>query len=533
MDLDDSKAFTVEEVHAMRVVSSDVLNALMDKAFDEENAYLEEGLMCDPDDPSTDATRGILIHILSTSYKVQYSVLTRSTLSGPSYNKIVADISSQPANTSEPRNPYSLPSAGSIFPSLKKRKASPISDEQHPPNKLRNFANERRKRRRLVDKITVGHQVTLKVRTKLLKITEALPIDLQVFKIYPATFGGYQGLDWRCPQRYRGRTLDDLIEKEKFTYIAWDGTLLTSPFADHDSNISSRSGKTPRPLIDTEGVVFGVLAGRPNDDQWLRASERLYEAMSSEASNANFADESQHHPKILHHGRGDFPAINAGITPGQGSKFPHMVNLGIYEDMIERLIKNKDLQYLADWHNWCVKAWWPDLYYRLRSCLDKLHSHPTYGEGLERITPAGIYPAAAFNFGPNVATDPHRDVKNFAFGLCSIQPVGPFNPDAGGHIFFDDLKLIVRFPSGSVILIPSATLTYANIRVAEGDERASFTQYFPAGILRFVENGFRTEKSIKARSKKAELELHEKKSKGSVIGMRLWKKLSDLVDIQE
>ncbi|KAJ3564450.1 hypothetical protein NP233_g8288 [Leucocoprinus birnbaumii] len=382
MELDVNNGFDVEEVHAVKVVGSELLKRLMDHAFEEENVYLEQGLMCDPDAIGIEAD-------------------------------------------SKPRMPT-------------KRKGVPITGEERPPQK----------------------------------------------------------------------------KKQKYTYVSWDG-------------------KTPRPLIDTAGVVFGVLAGRPNDDEWLRASERLYEAMRIEASGANFTDESLHDPKVLHHGRGHFPAINAGITPGQGSQFPHMVDLKIYDEMISRLLKNKDLQYLADWHSWCIKAWSPDLYDRLKACLDKLHAHPIYGEGLERITPAGIFPAAAFNFGPNATTDPHRDVKNYAFGWCSIQPVGPFKSEKGGHIFFDDLRLVVQFPSGSVILIPSATLTHANIRVTEGDERASFTQYFPAGILRFVENGFRTEKKIKKslKSHKAKLEFHERKSKGSEIGMRIWKRLPELIEV--
>lgn len=146
-----------------------------------------------------------------------------------------------------------------------------------------------------------------------------------------------------------------------------------------------------------------------------------------------------------------------------------------------------------------------------------------------RLTPAGVYPTAAFNFGPNVWTFRHRDIKNYAFGWCAIQSLGPFNSETGGHLVLDDLERVVEFPSGSVILIPSATLTHANIHVAKGEKRASFTQYFPGGILRFVDNKFQTEVSIKKKGKKAWEALQETKAKGWEIGMSIYKKLSELV----
>lgn len=68
----------------------------------------------------------------------------------------------------------------------------------------------------------------------------------------------------------------------------------------------------------------------------------------------------------------------------------------------------------------------------------------------------------------------HKDVRNCPFVWCAIQALGRFDPRKGGHLVLWDLKLIIEFPP---VLIPFATLTHSNIPVADGDVRASFTQY--------------------------------------------------------
>ncbi|KJA14627.1 hypothetical protein HYPSUDRAFT_208543 [Hypholoma sublateritium FD-334 SS-4] len=78
-----------------------------------------------------------------------------------------------------------------------------------------------------------------------------------------------------------------------------------------------------------------------------------------------------------------------------------------------------------------------------------------------------VFPATAFNFGPRVCTESHRDQLNLAFGWCSIQALGWFDPELGRHLVLDDIKKIIEFPAGSLILIPSATLTHRNLPVRD------------------------------------------------------------------
>jgi hypothetical protein len=117
---------------------------------------------------------------------------------------------------------------------------------------------------------------------------------------------------------------------------------------------------------------------------------------------------------------------------------------------------------------------------------------------LNRIFPRSVYPCAAFNFGKSVCCHKHRDVMNCPFGFCAIVALGDFNPKDGGHLILWEMRLVVEFPHGSTILIPSATVTHSNIPVDEnGGTRLSFTQYCPGGLFRYVDNGFRTQEALK------------------------------------
>ena len=96
-------------------------------------------------------------------------------------------------------------------------------------------------------------------------------------------------------------------------------------------------------------------------------------------------------------------------------------------------------------------------------------------------------------------TDPHTDPGNLSWGRCVITSCGKFNADLGGHIVLWDLGLVVRFPPGSTIILPSALLTHSNVKIQPGEERFSLTQYTAGGLLRWVYNGFVSDKSLLAR----------------------------------
>ena len=114
---------------------------------------------------------------------------------------------------------------------------------------------------------------------------------------------------------------------------------------------------------------------------------------------------------------------------------------------------------------------------------------------LRRVFDNCIYAAATFNIGPKVSTYVHTDHLNFAAGWCAVFALGDFDPAKGGHLVIWDLGLVIEFPSGSLIFLPSAILRHSNIPVQENESRHSFTQYTAGGLFRWAECGFQSQKS--------------------------------------
>lgn len=55
---------------------------------------------------------------------------------------------------------------------------------------------------------------------------------------------------------------------------------------------------------------------------------------------------------------------------------------------------------------------------------------------------------------------------------------------------------MIEFPSGSTILIPSATVHHGNTALQPGEMRCSVTQYCAGGLFRWVDYGFKSAKSL-------------------------------------
>ena len=106
---------------------------------------------------------------------------------------------------------------------------------------------------------------------------------------------------------------------------------------------------------------------------------------------------------------------------------------------------------------------------------------------LSRNFQNSVYPMVCFNFGPSVTTFEHQDQKNLPNGWCAVTALGDFDASKGGHLIFRQLGLAVRFPSGSTVLFPSATLLHGNTSIQQGETRSSITQYAAGGLFRWVD----------------------------------------------
>ncbi|KAG6825349.1 hypothetical protein H0H92_004011 [Tricholoma furcatifolium] len=201
----------------------------------------------------------------------------------------------------------------------------------------------------------------------------------------------------------------------------------------------------------------------------------------------------------IQHKRGEFPVVNVGVTMGLGATYPTNLATGRHKAMMDNLLSHPAIIQMANFADAAFNLWAPHLHKKYRDHLFSLWDHHP---NLRRIFTRSIYPAAAFNFGPNVFTVTHRDCMNAPGGLCAIQALGNFDSTKGGHMVFPNLGLVVEFPPGALILVPSAIVTHGNIPVQQGDVRASFTQYCAGGLFRFVQNGFCTEAVLKRENPK-------------------------------
>ncbi|KAF8057805.1 hypothetical protein FPV67DRAFT_1565958 [Lyophyllum atratum] len=125
--------------------------------------------------------------------------------------------------------------------------------------------------------------------------------------------------------------------------------------------------------------------------------------------------------------------------------------------------------------------------------MDQLCAHDP---DLKRNWPRSVFAAAVFNLGPQTVCYRHKDFANLPYGWCAITALGSFDPQLGGHIVLWQLGLVVEFPPGSTILIPSAVIEHSNAPVRAHETRYSFTQYSAGGLFRWAEHGMKSDKEF-------------------------------------
>jgi hypothetical protein len=139
-----------------------------------------------------------------------------------------------------------------------------------------------------------------------------------------------------------------------------------------------------------------------------------------------------------------------------------------------------------------------------------------------------VFACATFNFGPATCTFDHTDPSNLPFGWCAITALGNFDATLGGHLILWDLKLVIEFPPGATILIPSATIRHSNIAIRKSETRYSFTQYTAGGLFRWVDHGFQKEERFQAKLNKRErIEEEETMKNRWAMGVGLFSSFDD------
>ncbi|KAJ7688825.1 hypothetical protein B0H17DRAFT_1160245 [Mycena rosella] len=252
-----------------------------------------------------------------------------------------------------------------------------------------------------------------------------------------------------------------------------------------------------RPIVDGVGKVCGVFGDRPLDADFMeKVHDPAVEAMEEARANCSVSEEHQHHR------RGSWTNLTAGDSMGGGQVCPGA--------LVNDVINTAVLVTLLSFATGLLATWAPNLF---DFYVDYMHIFYTHYPHLHRPFLNGIWCAVTFNLGPWTCTLGHRDYANLAFGWCVITALGNFDYRKGGHLILWDCKLIIEFPPGTTVLIPSAAIFHSNIPVSDDEHRYSFTQYTAGGIFRWIENGFQSSEAYLASLSKKEREEEEKMGK--------------------
>jgi hypothetical protein len=274
--------------------------------------------------------------------------------------------------------------------------------------------------------------------------------------------------------------------------------------------------RTTHPIVDSEDRIIGLLASRPQSAaDWEVLCKEAADAIEDARARCVFT------VKQVDHRRGAFPAVPVGISHGNGTQVspgsapqrqanqpPHRPRATSATEITQRSCltfwerdassallalpkvsaplqcEGAGCLFLAD----AFQVYFPKVHDHYEKTLDELiERDPT----LRRLFPRTPFAAASVNFGPKTECCPHRDWANFSCGQCTIASLGDYDPDEGGHLAFWDLGIVVRFPPGSVILLPSALVRHSNTPIASHERRYSFAQYTSGGLFRWAWNGFK------------------------------------------
>jgi len=291
--------------------------------------------------------------------------------------------------------------------------------------------------------------------------------------------------------------------------------------------------RTPIPIVDKEGRVVALLAGRPADENWDEVQEAAAALLEKIRVDCPEFDEGCHW-------RGDFPTLRCGVSHGGGRTQPmNFVNSPKKQRALEELNSHPSFVRIAGFMNCTPHAfgtacianipsavlatWAPKLHEHYVKNITSLFSHDNT---LFRPFPRSIFPATTYNLGPQTTCTRHFDFANLAYGWCGIAALGRFDPTKGGHLVLWELGLVVEFPPGSIVLIPSAVVSHSNTPIMPHEARYSVTQYAAGGIFRWVDCNFRTKETyLKSLKAKERAEMAEKDSQRWKEGVGLYPRL--------
>ncbi|KAJ7716374.1 hypothetical protein B0H16DRAFT_1741301 [Mycena metata] len=319
-----------------------------------------------------------------------------------------------------------------------------------------------------------------------------------------AAAGPYaRGLSKRSVQAYREqsphRIQVDAARLTTPTGSAWIGRrssparrVITLPELDElDCELVEWNGKDPKLIVDREGRVIAILLGQPDDPDWSTVIKEACKALASARRAAVRLGVWRPGPA---HRRGRHFQVGGGASLGGGQRRPgNLRQTRPMRRLFLKLLRNSYIRRIAGFQSAGLALYAPKLYRYYRDVLKGLFQHHP---DLVHLFTNSIFPAATFNCGPDAISFDHCDFLNLVHGLCPVTSGGKFNHKLGGHIYLKQLRLVIEFPSGASVAIPSGCVDHGNTPIQPGETRHSITQYAAGGLFRWAAYGYQSAKAL-------------------------------------
>ncbi|KAJ7788500.1 hypothetical protein B0H14DRAFT_2253294, partial [Mycena olivaceomarginata] len=237
-------------------------------------------------------------------------------------------------------------------------------------------------------------------------------------------------------------------------------------------------------ILDRKGRIIGILVPPPvTPDQWAPVVEAATAAMRAARDRMSFP------ASACQHRRRNFPADTDGFAFSGGRQTVGNIKQRSQGNRraMEQLLADPSITRMATYpvrdrlSAACFQTF--SDYHETKQVLLRKNPH------LRNTFARSPFTTVTANLGPVSVSPPHTDGANKADGMCLIGALSDFDPDKGGHLVCWDYNLLIRFPLGCSILIPSVVVTHSNTPIQEGEERYAIVQYSAGSLFRWVANG--------------------------------------------
>ncbi|KAJ7028086.1 hypothetical protein C8F04DRAFT_964398 [Mycena alexandri] len=249
--------------------------------------------------------------------------------------------------------------------------------------------------------------------------------------------------------------------------------------------------RDPKLILDAEGRIVAILLGMPDDPEWPHVIRQAAKAMARVRRIAR--NQGAWRVGQIHR-RGRHLPLFGGVSFGGGQKVaasPSPLHLCL---LIWELLRDKYIRRIIGFQSSGFALYAPKLYHYYCQILRALFEHHPE---LVHTFDNSVFPAATFNCGDAITFD-HCNFLNLVHGFCPVTSAGVFNHKHGAHIYLKQLRLVIEFPSGATVIIPSGCVNHGNTPIQPDETRFSITQFAAGSLFRWVEYGFQTAKSLLA-----------------------------------